>query len=89
MNHFVNGLRVLFSDGGHWQPIRVHSKSANQGKVPYHRRIAKKWRKRFGLEWIETQKPGEYFILGNHSLIVRHDDWPALKEMLDVQQSGN
>lgn len=85
MNHFVNGLRVLFTDGGLWVPVREHSKSKNQGKAPYHRRIQKKWRKRFGIYWSETQKKGEYLILGNHTLVVRHDDWPKLQEALKQQ----
>ncbi len=77
------GMRVILSDGGNWCPVRQHSKCANQGKASYHARIAKKWRKRFGLKWVEIQKRGVCFVLGNHSIIVRKDDWPALQRAID------
>lgn len=80
------GMRVVLSDGGSWSPARVHRKRANQGKASYHRRIQKKWLKRFGQVWVEIQKRGEVFKLGNHTLVVRREDWPELQRA--AQQSA-
>lgn len=77
------GMRVVLTDGGRWQPVRVHRRSANQGKASYHERIQKKWLKRFGRQWVEIQKRGEVFKLGSHTLIVRHEDWPAIRAACD------
>ena len=77
-----NGLNVIVSDGGHFTPIRRHSKAANRRKASYHARIQKKWLKRFGSKWVETQKRGEVFILGNHSMVVWHDDWFEMQRSL-------
>ena len=79
----INGLQVTLSDGGYFTPNRIHSVSKNQGKINYHFRIQKKWIKRFGRHWVEIQKRGETYIIGNHSLIVRKDDWPELQRVLD------
>ncbi len=72
------GMRVILTDGGSFQPVRVHNKNVNQSKTSYHKRIQKKWLKRFGERWVEIQKRGEVFILNNQSVIIRKDDWPAL-----------
>jgi len=79
------GMQVILSDGGNWCPLRAHSKRVNQGKASYHARIAKKWLNRFGRKWVETQKRGECFVLGNHSIIVRREDWPELQRAIDEQ----
>lgn len=81
-----NELNVILSDPYKSVPVRVHSKSANQGKRSYHNRIQKKWLKRFGIKWIEIQKRGEVFMLGNHSMVVRKDDWPQMQRALAVEQ---
>ena len=77
------GMQVIVTAGGVWCPVRAHSKQANQGKPSYHARITKKWLKRFGKKWHETQKRGEYFILGNHSIMVRRDDLPEFQRAID------
>ncbi len=76
------GLRVILTDGGRFQPVRIHRKSANQRKASYHNRVQKKWLKRFGSRWVETQKRGEVFMLGRHSMIVRKDDWPEFMKAI-------
>ncbi len=79
------GLNVILSDGGNWCPVREHNKRANQGKASYHRRIQKKWLRRFGRKWVEIQKRGEYFLLGNHAIVVRRDDWPKFAAAIKDQ----
>ena len=76
------GINVMQCPGGSWCANRRHAKRKNGGKVSYHARISKKWLKRFGQSWIESQKRGEIFILGQHTIIVRHDDMPRLRELL-------
>lgn len=80
-----NGMNVIVSDGGHFDPVRRHSKAANQHKSSYHARIQKKWLKRFGSKWVEIQKRGEIFMLGDHSIVVRHDDWFEMQRKLNAQ----
>jgi len=77
------GMQVTLTDGGSWCAVRSHSKRVNQGKASYHARITKKWLKRFGRKWVEIQKRGECFVLGNHTIIIRKDDWPAIQELLN------
>lgn len=78
----VNGLRVILTTGGVQVPVRAHSKRRNQGKPSYHARIAKKWLKRFGTKWFETQPRGEFLIIANQSIMVRNEDWPLLQKAL-------
>lgn len=80
------GFNVILSDGGNWSPNRPHAKRRNQGKRSYHRRIAKKWRKRFGERWNETQPRGTVYKLGNHSIVVRREDWPVLQAAVTEEQ---
>lgn len=64
--------------GGYWTPLKRHSRRANGRKASYHRRIQKKWKKRFGLRWQEIQKPGQIYIVAGTTLLVRYDDLPKL-----------
>lgn len=77
----LHGMTVFLTDGGGWQPTRVHSNRVNQGKHSYHHRIQKKWLKRFGQHWVESQARGQIFKIGRHSIIVRRDDWDELSKL--------
>lgn len=81
------GFNIVSTDGGHWVPVRAHSKRANGGKASYHRRVQKKWDKRFGQRWQEIQKRGEVFRIGRDTLVVRKDDLNELHR-LTARQTG-
>jgi hypothetical protein len=71
--------QIVETAGGFMSPIRRHSKRRNGGKASYHRRIQKKWTKRFGEKWVETQRRGEVFILGGTTMLVRREDAHELR----------
>lgn len=68
-------------------PARVHSKRCNGGKASYHRRVQKKWNRRFGMADRTMIKRGECYVLRNSpfvpdTLVVRADDWPQIRATL-------
>lgn len=74
--------QILTTKGGNFSPVRQHSRHRNGGKESYHRRIQKKWIKRFGERWVEIQNRGEVFIMGEATVLVREDDLPRLSELM-------
>lgn len=54
--------------GGHWEPAHRHKRkrwmSAN-----YHKRIQKKWLKRWGEQWIETLKRGQVLMDSQRGIV--------------------
>ena len=77
------GLNALMHAGGHMVPNKVHSRQANQGKVSYHNRIQKKWRKRFGQKYVETVPRGTMYKFGN-TLVIRPDDYSELMGVVNA-----
>lgn len=78
----VPRYQVVPTAGGHWASVRQHAKSRNGGKLSYHLRVQKKWDRRFGRSWVETQKRGEAFIIGGTTVLVRREDYPEVLRAL-------
>lgn len=82
---YFAGYKVILTDGGVLCPRRTHSRRKNQGKLSYHRRIQKKWLKRFGQEWIESQPRGTVLKIADSALVIRREDWAELAQEMKKQ----
>jgi hypothetical protein len=70
-------------------PAREHSRRRNGGKRSYHGRVQKKWLKRWGMADRTTVRPGEVLMLGQHTLFIRADDMPLIRQVQTHLTSGD
>lgn len=96
----LNGMEVRpvsLSCTGAMVSVRLHSPRRNQRKESYHRRVQKKWNRRFGREWREYWPRGEVrvmnvdsFLLGAQKqiMLVREDDFRELECKLKTTEVG-
>ena len=69
--------------GFHYEPKRVHPEPKRSERQAYHRRIQKKWTKRFGLHCVETLKRGEtIFDRENNVVYCRREDEDVVRVKL-------
>jgi hypothetical protein len=59
---FTAKPRIMVVPGGYMEPKRKHTKRRWMEGRAYHKRIQKKWLRRFGQHWIETLKRGEVLM---------------------------
>lgn len=77
-------MTIIPISGSREVPARIHQMK-NWMTAAYHRRIQKKWLKRFGMSWIEILSQGQILISPDGNIFCRQEDYQALTKILAIR----